>query len=360
MLFDPAPKEDRRDFFDRESELKKLKALSSPIALTLGLRRTGKSSLIRIALKELSFPSIYLDLRRFDRKVYISYRDFLQEVQREVNRLTRADNSLLNFLKHVQGVSILGNEVRFKWGKDERLSFSSLLEGLEGWAEERVTRVILAMDEAQELRRLRGANLLPSLAYSYDNLRNVRFILGGSEMGLLYDYLRVEDPSGPLYGRAFLEVKLSPFSREEAIGFLRRGFQEHSVPFDKHEMVYERIGGIPGWLTYFGYYYVQERDLNASLQRALQTAKRLIRQEFENFLRDKSLARERYLTVMRVISRCASWGEVKNALEAREGVEISDSEISNFLRQLMRASWIVKENGRYCPAEPLVGITFSG
>ena len=112
-------------------------------------------------------------------------------------------------------------------------------------------------------------------------------------------------------------------------------------------------------LTYFGYYYLQELDLNASLQRTLDTATRLITQEFENFLRDKSLARERYFTVMRAVSRCASWGEIKDSLEAREGVEISDTEISNYLRQLMRSSWIVKENGKYYPAEPLIGITFS-
>ncbi|MGC9105445.1 MAG: hypothetical protein ACP5HQ_03360 [Thermoprotei archaeon] len=51
MFFDPAPKDRREDFFDREEELERLKSLSSPITLVLGLRRTGKSSLIRIALR---------------------------------------------------------------------------------------------------------------------------------------------------------------------------------------------------------------------------------------------------------------------------------------------------------------------
>ncbi|MEM1621070.1 MAG: hypothetical protein QW536_03780 [Metallosphaera sp.] len=48
---------------------------------------------------------------------------------------------------------------------------------------------MVVIDEAQELRKVRGVNLLPSLAYAYDNLRNVKFILGGSEMGLLHDTL---------------------------------------------------------------------------------------------------------------------------------------------------------------------------
>ncbi|AKV83738.1 hypothetical protein [Metallosphaera sp.] len=67
VLFDPSPKRDRKDFFDREGELERLKTLSSPIALTLGLRRTGKSSLIRIALGELGLPNSYLTLESFKR-----------------------------------------------------------------------------------------------------------------------------------------------------------------------------------------------------------------------------------------------------------------------------------------------------
>ncbi|WP_277345240.1 hypothetical protein [Metallosphaera hakonensis] len=42
MLFDPSPKDSREDFFDREEELRRVKSLSSPLTLVLGLRRTGK------------------------------------------------------------------------------------------------------------------------------------------------------------------------------------------------------------------------------------------------------------------------------------------------------------------------------
>lgn len=74
MIFDPVPKESRKDFFDREEEIEKIKSLSSPITLVLGLRRTGKSSVIRIALSELDLPYVYVDLRKFEEKGYISYR----------------------------------------------------------------------------------------------------------------------------------------------------------------------------------------------------------------------------------------------------------------------------------------------
>jgi len=65
MIFDLVPKESRRYFFNKEEEIEKIKFLSSPITLVLGFRRTGKSSVIRKALNELSLPYIYIDLRKF-------------------------------------------------------------------------------------------------------------------------------------------------------------------------------------------------------------------------------------------------------------------------------------------------------
>jgi len=168
VLFDITPKEDRKDFFDRDREIEELKKLKTPIMLVLGLRRTGKSSLIKIALKEMGLPSIYLDLRKFEERDYISYKDFILEFQAEVNKLIRRFPGLLDLLKRVRGVSILGNEVKFSWKGEERLRFSSLLDALEEGVDE---KVVIALDEVQELTKLRGANLLPSLAYAYDNLK---------------------------------------------------------------------------------------------------------------------------------------------------------------------------------------------
>ncbi|MGC9105443.1 MAG: hypothetical protein ACP5HQ_03350 [Thermoprotei archaeon] len=38
-----------------------------------------------------------------------------------------------------------------------------------------------------------------------------------------WTFLRVDDPSSPLFGRAFLKVELRPFTKEEATEFLRAG-----------------------------------------------------------------------------------------------------------------------------------------
>jgi len=333
------------------------KSLSSPIMLVLGLRRSGKSSVIRIALNELNFPYIYIDLRKFEETGYISYKDLILELQREINRLTKRFPNVIDFLKRIEGVKIMGNEIILKWGGKGRVNFSSLLESLNDWAED---KVVLAIDEAQELINLGGgANLLPTFAYSFDNLNKIKVILSGSKMGLLYRYLGKENPKSPLYGRAMNEIELKPFNREKSEEFLKLGFSQLNIDFKDFDIVYENLGGIPVWLTYFGYYYYQKRDLNEALTKTINTAVGLIREEFNNFLKIRTIARDRYLTIMKTMVKCASWSEIKRALEAKTGVEISDSEIYNYLNQLIDSSWIVKDNGKYCPSEPLIAKAFS-
>ena len=102
----------------------------------------------------------------------------------------------------------MGNEIYFGWGKENRVSFSSLLDSLNDWAED---KVIVVLDEAQELHKMRGFNILPSLAYAFDNLRKVKIILSCSEMGLLLKFLKLEDAGSPLFGRAFSRVYLKPY-----------------------------------------------------------------------------------------------------------------------------------------------------
>ncbi|MGC9105444.1 MAG: hypothetical protein ACP5HQ_03355 [Thermoprotei archaeon] len=99
----------------------------------------------------------------------------------------------------------MGNEVRFKWQGRDRLSFADLLEALDRLDE----GFVLVIDEAQELIKMRGADLLPSLAYSYDNLK-VRVVLSGSEMGLLYRFLSRDASLECLGSSLFTSLSSSP------------------------------------------------------------------------------------------------------------------------------------------------------
>jgi Predicted ATPase (AAA+ superfamily) len=153
-------------------------------------------------------------------------------------------------------------------------------------------------------------------------------------------------------------IELKPFNQDETREFLKLGFSQFGINFKDYDEVYREIGGIPGWLTYFGFKYVEYRDLDRALSETVNHAIKLIKAEFRNFLLDKLTTRRRYYTIMQAVAKCSTWSEIKRTLQIREGVEISDSRIHNYLRQLMDSSWIVKIDNKYCTPEPLISKAF--
>ncbi|WP_054843564.1 ATP-binding protein [Vulcanisaeta souniana] len=60
-----------------------------------------------------------------------------------------------------------------------------------------LSQIVIAIDEAQILRMMRGfgkIDFTQVLAYTYDNLNNVKVVLTGSEVGLLHDFLGLDNP----------------------------------------------------------------------------------------------------------------------------------------------------------------------
>lgn len=161
--------------------------------LVTGLRRTGKSSLILVGVKSLGKPYIYVDARTFEEKPYISYADLLKAFEEAVNKIK--GRGLREALRGLEGVEVYGVSVKFRWGGERRAKLPEILSALSSWAEDRGEEAVVVIDEAQELIKLRGYNVLPALAYAYDNLRGIRKVLSGSKAGLLARFLRAEDPS---------------------------------------------------------------------------------------------------------------------------------------------------------------------
>ena len=359
MLFDPKPKERREDLFDRDEELRRLRlGLSYPITLLLGIRRSGKSSLVKVLMnEERDIIWIYLDLRKYEDHAYLTYRHLLSEFERALNTW---QEGLRRLLQGIRGVSLSGPgfEVRFSWGRS-RVELSDLFDRLSDIGEREGRRVVIVIDEAQELRKLKGFNILYPLAYAYDNLR-LNFIFTGSQIGMVYRFLRLRDPDSPLFGRAMFEVRINPFTREQAIEFLRAGFREVGLTVDEValENAYNELGGIPGWLTYYGLNYVQLNDHGEAVRRTLNYAVQLIRQEFENFLKGREEARERYHLIMSLCRFGCRWSDVKRMLTAKEGYEVDDKKVTELLQNLVDASFLTKENDLYKPSDPLIARAF--
>jgi len=93
----------------------------------------------------------------------------------------------------------------------ERKNFVSLSDFFDHLNER---RLVIALDEAQKLRGPLSKEIKDAIAHSYDYNRNLTFILTGSEVGLLYDFIGIEDPKSPLYGRYYHEIKIERFNAE--------------------------------------------------------------------------------------------------------------------------------------------------
>jgi len=359
VYFDERPKERREDLYNRDRELELLKRYildGAPLVLLLGLRRSGKTSLLKVALSELREPAIFVDCRSLEERPAVSMLELYSMLEEPMSKLLGRWSKLRSFLEAVEGVMVHGIEVKFSWSKRKRTSLLELLKAINSWAAEEGRRVILVFDEGQELAKLRGVRLLPILAYVYDHLRSLTMIFTGSKMGLLYRFLRVEDPSSPLYGRVRREITLGNFTREQSLDFLRKGFEQVGVSPREEVLEYavDRLDGVVGWLTYFGVVAV-DRGMNREVvDYVMEEGSRLAWSELENFLKMRAVARRRYLIMLkRMAEEPASWSEVKRHLEALEG-PISDSDFTLLLKNLLDAGFIERVNGKYGVADPLL------
>ena len=66
LYFDERPKSRREDLYDRERELEEMLTSiehQKPLVVLKGIRRLGKTSLLRVALNEAKKPHVIVDLR---------------------------------------------------------------------------------------------------------------------------------------------------------------------------------------------------------------------------------------------------------------------------------------------------------
>ncbi|MEM0120871.1 MAG: ATP-binding protein [Thermoprotei archaeon] len=329
MLFDERPKKSRRELFEREVELQQLaNNIDRPLILLTGIRRIGKTSLLNVFLSEIGIPHILIDARSLKRNYGVG--DLYRLLAKG---LTSNLDSIRDVLSKIRRVKIFGNEVELSWRGKEYIGLSELFDELNR------KRIIIAIDEAQLLRGPNSAEIKRAIAHSYDYNRNLTFILTGSEVGLLYDFLGVDDVNSPLFGRSYFELRLERFDRNTSLRFLERGFEESGVrvdPLTLDEAV-DEFDGIVGWLAFFGNKYLLGTRETASIK-ALAVS--IARKELRNLCSGRS---SRLLTALKCISQDKhTWSELKRCIEDREGNTISTSVLDNIVRTLENLS-IIKD-----------------
>ncbi len=318
MLFDPRPKSSRRELFDRERELKVLDKAAErgePLITVLGIRRIGKTSLLKSFLEE--WTGLYIDMRGVRRELDL-YERISEGLEEGLGKLRR-------LIEGVRGINIVGVEVEIKYRGKDSISLAGLLEELD----KRGEKIIVVFDEAQLIRPPLSVEIKNAIAYAYDNLEHTTIILSGSEIGLLRDFIGIGNPSSPLYGRYTLELPVERFPPNLSIEFLEKGFQEAGVRIGREtlEEAVEFFDGIVGWLVFFGKSYIDGvRDLERIKEAAVQVAvKELERLDWKSKNVLKAIA-----------SGAKTWSSIRRFIEEKKKTTIPKSTLTRAIKRLER------------------------
>ena len=315
LYFSVFEKKCREDLFDRDDELQAvLNALDrgDRFIVIKGVRRIGKSSLLNVALSESKLPYIKVDGRRlYSEFGYITRDVFYRVLESELNRLVGFRKSLLRYLGSVKGISVLGGGVVFEPSRREPYVFE-ILDQLNEWAGRIGEKLILAFDEAHYFR-FSVIRLQELIASSLDRHEYLYFILTGSEVGLLEEFLGFKDYESPLYGRYRVEIYLDRFTLEVSRRFLIEGFSQYNLNVSEEfiDKIIEVFDGLVGWLSYFGYWYATQgsivKDLDIVFKKFLEEASGVVLNEISHLLKYSP----RYRFILKAIARgYTRWSEI--------------------------------------------------
>jgi len=316
--FNPEPKTRREDFFNMEGELEGLSRglRFGKLVVVSGLRRYGKTSLILTCLNEEKYDYLYIR-DELERRVWAK-----------------------RILRRVGEIALGDVKVKFR-GEETLLSILHELEGK-----------VVVLDEAQELRRSKY-RFDSILAYAYDHL-DIKFIVSGSQIGLLYRFLRVNDPEAPLYGRPYIEVRLGRLSESDSRRFLLEGFKQCGIEVSEGEIeeALRWFDGVIGWLTYFGYSRAVGGEKLPSI---VGKASKLALSELEHALKIYGVAEKRYREVLKAVALTnpAKWIQIKRWVEARLG-RIPNNTLTTIIRNLVDSGFVEKTLDGYVISDPIL------
>lgn len=353
MYFDPRPKTQEEDLFNRQNELKQFEdalPYASVIVIT-GLRRTGKTSFLDVALSKTKHPHIFLDMR--DLPIVPARADITRKIAAAFNKMDKKWlHTLSDTLKLVKGVNLGATSITMDWG-EKGTDLTELFDKIDTWAKKNKQRFLLALDEVQLIR---GDKSIPRLlARIADTNRNTITIVTGSEIGLLHSFLGFDNPNSPLYGRHYVEIKMRNFTPQEAKAFLKAGFKQIKVPCSEEIIEYavQKLDGVAGWLTLFG---AKSRDTKTctkqTVDHTLDEGGKLARAEALKLVKYS----KRYGIILNYLAttKKANWKKIKTTLETHEKRTLPSSSFTEALNKLVKTSLIEKQNNEYNIADPLL------
>ena len=336
MLFDLKPKEKVSDFFNYKDELMALRSFlidkTTRMVVVRGLRRTGKSSLTRVALNVTGSKFVLIDARELSS---LSRRSFESKLLEELKSFKGLPASLLERIESVEfGIRVILKNEQTLW---------KVLKSL---------NPIIVVDEVQMLQ---GTGVEAFFAALYDNT-DCKIVLTGSEIGVLDSFVGKDNPKAPLFGRAFKEIKMHPLSSDKSKDFLVSGFKSSGKMISGTEVnrAVEVLDGIVGWLTIFGNSALLV-DIPTALNESVRKGALLAYSELTSFLQNRAAAKNRYLTIMHLLAQKEMrWSTLKDAVQFERKEIISDSQFSTYLNSLVMYGFVTSLDQHYSIPDPLL------
>jgi len=351
VYFEITPKIKKEDLFGRkylvDSLVSNLNDKTVRFIVIKGLRRTGKTSLLNVALQEFKQKKVKIDVREspyFDRREFMSY--VAERIHTEIG-----ESLFHKILKHISGVKLAYGEISTTFYLQIEKNFLTFFRKLNEQLEKRKTILVLAFDEVQLLREIKFDTVLAAV---FDNYSSIKMVLTGSEIGLVDQFLGRKDAVSPLYGRALLEVEIRKLNDEQVSRFLTEGFKQLRKEIGLKEIgnVIEVFDGVIGWSTYYGWLRSKNISHQQAVAKVIEEGSKMTKKELEEFLARRSKAN--YLRVLRWIAQGYSrWSLLKNRF-FQERVKISDRQLSLYLNELIDYSFLEKRDQSYFITDPLL------
>lgn len=328
-LFDPSPKSSAKDLYGRDKELHELikNIAERRWVILLGPRRIGKTSLARCALSKISAKHIVLDAR-------------------EESDLGRGLVSSLSQSLRVSGLQVGGGTglASASFGITRDFAQTSLGKLLDS-----AGRTIMLIDEAQWLRNPRVVSRLLAHIYDY-HYDKITLIITGSAVGVMKSILEPSSKSA-FYGRAITTMEIQRWGKSTSFGFLKDGCNESRVKYTDEDLssVVDRLDGMPGWLTLYGYHYALDPCTEKAMKKTIGEATKILRDELEN-VSSKALGWKRQLMILRELSK-----GTRRFSDIGSKLGINNTALSHNLEMLHRLRYVSKQDdGEYVILDPLV------
>lgn len=352
LYFSTGIKELRENFYNFESEADELAhAIESDATRCIvisGMRRVGKSSIVNVLLNEMTYPYIWVDTRELGAiDVDCFYRSMVDALNTFLKENRGFFGGIKNKLRKIKGFSIstplIGGGVTVDIEQNNLYIIANVLKILN-----KQGKSILVIDEAQNFGTIDGFDNI--LAFIYDNLKNIKMILTGSEINLTDALLGAKNPNAAFFGRTYHEINLSPLTLDKSLDFLKKGFEQENVTFKNEDLeeIINHVDGVTGWLVQYGFYISEQKLTHVdAMSRTFEDSKTLVRGELEKFLRTKKEERTEYVCILKTIKTGAQFDEIKKELKKEINGNIMDDEIRLYLSALERFGFIRKKKKKY-------------